>query len=72
MVAKKKAGKKHSPSGRTHLTESDRTRFITSFAACDRASNNSSSSASVIEPPVTSDLEIIFIVWESFGYFVVV
>ena len=34
MVNKKNAGKKHNPSGSTHLTDSDRTRRNASFADC--------------------------------------
>ena len=69
MVSRKNAGKKQNPSGSTHLTDSERTRRNASFADFAWVKVNSSSSASVIGPPVNSDLEIVRIAWPRFGYF---
>ena len=69
IANKKKAGKKHKPSGSTHLTESERTRCSTSFAACERVNISSNSSAAEIGAPVISDREMAFIAGASSGYF---
>ena len=58
IVIRKNAGRKHIPNGSTHLTDSERTRCKTSFAACARFSIRSISSAEVTGAPVISDLEI--------------